>query len=168
MAKITTKVFMKFSQDVYNVGARMLDKTVEQRIQREVIDQQIKPIIASGSSPVKGASRFPAYKDKDSYPGKRKPSRPVNLKLTGDMLSYYRSWTEDKPTSMFIGFQRSVMPELEVTKVIAHNEGTATVPKRKFVPGSQGDEFRPQVMIALRRIYRERMQSLVDKMKKRR
>ena len=83
-------------------------------IGKQVITE-MKDQISKGISPILGQGRFPAYKNPDKYPGKRKPKRPVNLKLSGNFL-YDLTYREVKSkngyaTEIFYGSKESDLKE---------------------------------------------------------
>lgn len=72
-----------------------------------VFEKKIPELISKGISPVKGEGRFKKYSDvyrdaikKGRYPGKRQ--RPVNLKLTGELLNSLK--VETKQNKIIIRF----------------------------------------------------------------
>ena len=57
-----------------------IDRDTAEKVGEDIVDD-MKRLIATGQSPIKGNGRFPAYKDPKKYPGKRKSRSPVNLAL---------------------------------------------------------------------------------------
>lgn len=123
----------------------------------------IKSLISSGISPIAGNGRFPSYKNPKRYPGKRKPSTPVNLYLKGDMLGNLSS----HPVKARFGYSASIGytdPRQQI-KERGHREGANTQPRRPTIPivrlgetfaQSVQDVFRKTILAALGRISRQR------------
>lgn len=136
----------------------------EAKIIGEATVYEMKKMIASGQSPVKGEGRFPAYaaqrKGKGRYPDsvrKQYPSkrrRPVNLFLSGDYLKYLRWWLPPNKGHVGIGFtgntgKKTGIPASIRDKFLTHNEGQdENVPQRKHLPNAQGDQFARSVTSA--------------------
>jgi hypothetical protein len=101
----------------------------------KMLVKEMKTRIAAGTSPITG-KRFPAYKNPPRYPGTRKPKRPVNLYLTGEMLRALTFRIKE------IGEQIVVTIFLKTKKARdkerGHREGAGGQPKRPIIP--QGDE----------------------------
>lgn len=107
----------------------------------------IKDNISRGFSSVRGVGRFVEYSgaknpgNKTGYPfnvQKKFPSkrvRPVNLKLSGDMLSSLVSRVEGGTISI------GIFDKVEAEKAIKHNDGTEKVPQRHFLPTKKGEQF---------------------------
>lgn len=114
------------------VDLKNLKKSHLEEIGKDYI-AEIKARIARGISPLYG-NRFPAYKNPKRYPGKRKPKRPVNLKLTGDFLK-----------SLIVKVTTGSRPILTITfnkpksfdKERGHREGANTQPKRPIIPNNR-------------------------------
>lgn len=143
----------------------LVDDALVSRVQAEVIEQTIKPLIASGTSPVEsyeGSRRFRKYKDTDSYPANRKPKSPVNLFLTGTMLTYYKAYAIGK-NILRMGIP-SYAPEDVKTRAEANNVGTETIAARRFIP-VQGETFKISVMRRLKNIYAEKIARLLSSKK---
>lgn len=120
-----------------------------------LVVSEMKKLIASGRSPVKGFGRFEPYKNPEKYPGDLKPHRPVNLSLTGTMLSYL-SFRKSANNRLEIG----ILPEApQKVKVIArvHNTGERSdIAKRQFIP-EDGEEFVPQIQNMIRDFFKKRV-----------
>jgi hypothetical protein len=91
------------------------------QINRSVVGE-IKKLISAGVSPVRGKGRFVEYKNIEEYPGKLKPNRPVNLKLSGRLLYHYIAKALNAKV-LEIGFPTDTPKEVKVIAQ-AHNEGT--------------------------------------------
>lgn len=103
------------------------EKLKSRRIKKQVgefLIKEVKDFISKGISPVKGYGRFPAYKDPDRYPGGQKSNRPVNLRLSGDMLSALK-FKYLKNSRLSIGWFPGLFGgKKEAKKAQAHNDGT--------------------------------------------
>ncbi len=125
--------------------------------------REVKASISRGFSPVAGVGRFAAYKDPDKYPGDRKPSRPVNLSLTGDMLSYL-NYRRVAGKIQFGIFEDEVSSEL-MARVDTHNRGTHPhVPRRQFIP-LRGQGLIASIQSKVRKMFRERLAEVVARFK---
>lgn len=97
---------------------------------------KMKEEIARGLSPIT-RKKFPRYKDTEKYPGKLKAHAPVNLELSGDMLSDLKTEAViTTGTEIYIllkyATRRSSLKEQ------GHREGANGQPKRPTLP--QGRE----------------------------
>lgn len=105
------------------------DKNLERQIQK-IVDEDIKGAMKAGLSPVRGKGRFVAYKDKESYPGDKKGSRPVNLKLTGELYDAINAKLKNAQE-----IEIGVYGDADLlAKAKGNNEGTKHVPERRFIP----------------------------------
>ena len=110
-----------------------------------MLDEEVKRLILRGISPVAGEKRFIGYKNPEKYPGKRKPKRPVNLKLTGDLLDGITA--EFERGKIVYG----VNDKNQVKKAIGLLDGAnGMAGPRKFIAG-QGDKYKPQILNKLKR-----------------
>lgn len=109
-------------------GAK-LERTLK-RIGEEVV-AEIKRTVAKGISPISG-KRFPAYKNPARYPGDRKPKRPVNLYLTGQMLGALAFRIKNGAIDIYLRGAKANAKEQ------GHRDGANGQPKRPIIP--QGDE----------------------------
>lgn len=176
-----TNVRTKFSSlDFTN----LIDEKTMNRIQQEVIEDLIKTSIEVGNSPVQGYGRFVGYSGESNrktaraagkkpkgaelrklgypfsvqnkFPGKQ--LRPVNLELSGEMLSFYVC----KPgpdKSVLIGIQEEAPDDVKA-RAEGNNGGTKNVPARKFVPGP-GEVYKPDIMTAIRQILADRLVEMI-------
>ena len=126
----------------------------------ETVIRESKAMIAKGQSPVDGYGRFEKYKDPKKYPGKRKPASPVNLKLEGDMLDAYQ-YRRTAKTKLEVG----VRDPKQAKKAHAHNEGTADIPQRRFIPG-EGESFAKPITRKVIDIIDRRMKLLIRQAEK--
>ena len=132
------------------------------RIQQEVIDDTIKPLIASGVSPVDGGvikRRFDKYKDPKSYPAKRKPKTPTNLFLTGVMLSYYKA-KRIGANILRIGIQSDAPEDVKI-RAEANNVGTKDIPARRFIP-LKDETYRISVLRKIKKLYAEQIARILS------
>lgn len=118
-----------------------------------------KEAISKGLSPVQGVGRFVAYKDPESYPGKLKPARPVNLSLTGEMVNSLNFRKEgDK---ILVGIFADEVGDDVMKRVDTHNRGTHPhVPRRQFIP-EKGQSFIVSIQREVQRLYRERISEVI-------
>lgn len=118
----------------------------QKRIGSKLI-REVKSFILKGISPVMGYRRFVAYKNPGRYPAGRKPSRPVNLKLEGDMLNALDFRVRSGSAFEFGWFDRE-----QAIKANNHNTGD-TVPERRLLPTKEGEEFNVSITRKLRDLY---------------
>lgn len=154
---------------VADIRANLVTSELAQQIQTEVIDETIKPLIASGVSPVEGYAsgkrRFDKYKDPKKYPAKKKPKTPTNLFLSGLMLSFY---TAKRITGniLRIGIP-SDAPQAVKDRADGNNVGTKTksgavgIPARRFIP-LKGETYRVSVLRKIKKVYAERIARLLS------
>lgn len=143
-----------------------LRNTVDERfvydVQREAVGE-IKRLIASGVSPVQGfdnKKRFDQYKDKDVYPAKRKPNRPVNLSLTGIMLSWYRA-VKVNGVRISLGIPAAAPQDVK-DRAEGNNVGANGIPARRFVP-LKGETYAISVLRKLKSLYAQRIKTLISR-----
>ena len=143
----------------------LVDDSLVNAVQKEVIDQTIKPLIASGTSPVdsyEGSRRFRKYKDPKSYPAKKKSKTPVNLNLTGVMLSFYKAYAIGK-NILRLGIP-SYAPQDVKDRAEGNNVGTENIPARRFIP-LKGEVFKISVLRRLKDIYAKRIARILSSKK---
>ncbi len=129
-------------------------------IQREIgktVVEEVKDFTSKGISAAEGDGRFrfQKYKDPKKYPGDKKPSRPVNLSLTGQMLDALEHWIT--AGRLFIGYRTKNV------KAEAHNFGTEHMPVRRFLPVQEGSKFNLTIMKKIRDIYIRRIEATIKK-----
>lgn len=116
-----------------------LEKKLKEPITKEDGDEmgelfvsQMRDLISKGISPIRGVGRFPGYKNPVKYPGKRKDARPVNLYLSGQMMSAlgFKTKKTRDGLEVTISYQDS---EAE-TKERGHRDGAKGQPKRPTIP----------------------------------
>lgn len=145
----------------------LVDETFVKQLQDEVIEQTIKPLIASGVSPVEGYEkrRFTKYKDPKKYPAKKKSRSPVSLYLTGVMLSWYKAY-KISGNIVRLGIPSSAPQDVK-DRALGNNLGTVTkegtegVPARRFIP-QEGETYRISVLRRLKKVYAERIARLIS------
>lgn len=154
---------------VRTVGQTITEKLSASRSQIEAykkalgnaVVSDMKDFIARGQSPVSDQGRFVAYKDKDKYPGNKKPSRPVNLFLSGDMLSDLK-YQSKEGTSIEVGIITSSAETF--AKAATHQSGLNGVPQRKFIPDGEGDEFSVKIQRTIKDVQEVFVSDLIKKL----
>lgn len=143
VAKLSREI--RFKTDL----KRILNTNVLREIGETVVNSMLEDI-ASGKSPIDGRGSFPAYKNPKKYPGKQKSPRPVNLELTGQMLSslQYRINQAKIAITILYRTKKSQLKEL------GHREGSNGQPERPTIPAENED---------LNAGIRKKVQSLIDK-----
>lgn len=142
-------VTVKFSDKGLRAKLKQFEKPIDQKTAKSVGENVItamKDEISSGSSPIKGRGQFPAYKNPDKYPGKRKSHTPVNLELTGAMLAALSSSTvaNDSGYAAKISYKTNSARQKEQ----GHREGVNKQPKRPTLPSD-----REQFIDSIKKIY---------------
>ena len=127
-----------------------------------LVVRESKDMISKGISPVRGHGRFERYKNKDNYPGDLKPARPVNLKLTGDMLSGY-SYKRKNKTTMETGMVNGSQKSKEIAGY--HQSGTKNMAQRRMTPGL-GEEFAVTIMRKIRDVFSASLARTIKKANK--
>lgn len=162
------KVSSKFRAQLTQKINKLVTEEFVESIQREVIEGEIKPLIAAGVSPVRsfeGGRRFKGYKHPDRYPGKKKAKRPVSLWLTGQMLSFYKAKKVSGRT-LSMGIDSNAPKEVK-DKAIANNLGTTNsagevaIVARRFVPIA-GETYNISVVRKIKNLYAKRLKDLLS------
>jgi hypothetical protein len=162
------KVSSKFRAVLANKLKGTVDSKFIQDMQTEVVDGEIKRLIAAGVSPVdsyEGGRRFRGYKDPKKYPGKQKAKRPVSLYLSGVMLSFYRA-VKVSGTRITLGIPTNAPEDVKV-RAVANNVGTVSesgkeaIPARRFIP-LKGETFRISVLRKIKNLYARRIKDLLS------
>lgn len=161
--KVTVQISDSMRAQIRSLGFRFMSDSFADKM-GAIIVNEMKRLIASGQSPVKGYGRFAAYKHPEKYPGKKKAHRPVNLSLTGTLLSYlsYR-----KANNLLeVGFLPGKLDgggekkySLNKARLIArvHNTGERPdIPQRKFIP-EEGETFTASINSKIRDAFRKRV-----------
>lgn len=121
---------------------------------------EIKSHILGGISPVRSMRRFQGYKNPRKYPAGKKPSRPVNLELTGKMLEQYTSEIVNQK-SVRLGISQNASGEIK-TYAEANNVGTTYVVARRFVP-LKGESFNVTIMRMIKDLFAKRISQIINK-----
>lgn len=120
-----------------------------------------------GKSPIKGRTRFAKYSDlyknrikRGDYKKYSKRARPVNLHLTGEMLSSLKS--KFRRGTIEIGIFNAAMAK----RAILHqrggkNEDGNYVPQRRFIPSKNGEEFITSIQRLLKNEYVKIIDSII-------
>lgn len=89
---------------------------------------------------------------------------PVNLELTGEMLSYLTS--DNIGNALYVGFPDSAPSNIR-TIADAHNEGPTNdaFPQRRMIPTDSGEEFSISVMRKIVDLYTEKLSNIIYKSK---
>lgn len=143
---------------VKNLVRALSSNQVKAEVAKDLIED-IKKSIAAGISPVFGERRFVGYKDPKKYPADKKPSRPVNMELTGSML---RSLTYrlrgGSPGAFLVGWFGGVDGE----KADNHNNGI-TVPERRLLPDRANERFNASITRSLKNYYAKIISDILKK-----
>lgn len=172
MAKVTFKGKFLNGQAFKNP----IDMNTGQLIGGYII-HETKRMIARGQSPVRDIGRFVAYKaqqikkkaSKDSkprgypydlmdrYPDKK--VRPVNLKLSGDMLNAMEQRFNFSAQEVTVG----IFDQKQALKAETHNRGTQEprVPKRPFLPTDAMIGFAESIQRGIISIVKKRIASII-------
>jgi hypothetical protein len=115
---------------------------------------EMKSLISRGVSPISGGGyggKFPAYKNPDKYPGKRKSKTPVNLKLKGDFLDDL-DYSVVKGKSGYAAEIGYSSPK-EKLKEKGHREGANGQPERPTIPiFNRGEKFARSIQDAFLKV----------------
>lgn len=122
----------------------------------QVVITEMKARIAKGKSPIQTRGDFPAYKNPARYPGRRKPRKPVNLKLSGDFLKNLDVKTSAGKTPTVIIYLKDRLSKL---KERGHRVGANTQPKRPIIP-AQNEKFSRPILTQFNRA----LSRLLDKL----
>ncbi len=155
MSKV--KVSVKF--DMIEALDGLLDaKTVDAL--GSAFHEKVQGMLDQGISPVRGQRRLERYKNPESYPGNKKPKRPVNLSLSGQMRSHMDYKQKDAQTIEY-GFLSGTPNEiLELAGY--HQDGTPNMAARPLVP-TKAEEWAVSIVRTLKEIYSLRLDSIIKK-----
>lgn len=137
---MTTKVKLERLQKIVKAYA---DTASIEHAANEMRKEVIR-LIERGISPVYGERRFIGYKNPKKYPGKIKPARPVDLKLSGDLHSGIGGVVEGGKVRF------GVIDSSQHDKAIGLLDGKKMAGPRKFIAG-KGDKYKPQILKELKR-----------------
>lgn len=157
--RIDTKQIEKLAKDLNTETRRFVDKRTADRM-GAFTRNQIRQLTARGISPITG-SPFPAYKNPERYPGNRKPSTPVNLRLTREFmasLSYQSSNTSQgwSPEISYRGTNNQLKEQ-------GHREGANGQPKRPTIPEG-GETFTDTILDGLGDILERRINLVLQRL----
>jgi len=127
----------------------------------ETLLEEMKNDISKGNSPVRTERRFEPYKNPEKYPAGKKPNRPVNLHLTGEMLQYLKFKPVTGRPAVDVGYLNA--PHDVQVRAIAHNTGTGDMAQRKHIPWESGDELTVRITRRMIDVYKERLARLIQK-----
>jgi hypothetical protein len=122
--RLNIKIKIPNVKDIEAKLRRLHSAEFVHQINADVVENQIKRLIKAGTSPVDGYGRFVQYKDRTTYPNDIKSSTPVNLTLSGQMLSYYKAFVRSVGGSLFIGIVSDAPTEVK-DRARGNNLGTA-------------------------------------------
>ena len=125
----------------------------------EAVVTEAKRMVSEGQSPVRGHGRFERYKNRQKYPGDLKPHRPVNLKLTGEMLAGL-TFRQKSATSIEVGFIKASADRKKVAEF--HTSGTEHMAMRRVIP-QKDEEWAVSIMRRLRDLYGKRLETLIKR-----
>ncbi len=151
---------IKVEFDFYKKTLKAVNSSSTKNALGEVLRKEVLDFIEEGISPIKGRGKFKGYKVdrgggsdnpraypnsvKKKYPRKRK--RPINLELSGKFLKAltYKK-TKEGIKFGFFGMNDDIRDKYET-----HNLGLDKyVPKRKFLPTVDGEEYSLDITKAL-------------------
>ena len=122
-------------------------KDISKLIQKDELDKLAGQILllvlqntAAGIASTSSTQRrYEKYKDKTKYPAKLKPSRPVNLRLTGKMLDSLEAnvSTDKDGAHIYLNFKDAD----QAAKYTTHHNGLRGVPQRQILPYKRGEKF---------------------------
>jgi hypothetical protein len=168
--KVKTKISLPVLQDIKELNSsRNLDKV------GNLVVNEMKDSISRGLSPVRGEGRFEAYSGQKIERGGRskgypfnvqkkfpnKKVRPVNLFLSGDMLEALTH--KKKSDSILVG----IFKPSEAEKAQGHQLGDPKkgLPRRRFIPAANGEEFTVSITRSIRQLYSELLDGILKKRK---
>lgn len=121
------------------------------------IDKKVKKAISGGRSPVKGFGRYKNYAiDRDDavgdYPRGLKNRKPINLKLSGDLLDAIGYTVKRSVGGISYGLKSSSEKLKTIFRV--HNEGLRKdIPQRKILPTDGEESFTVDITKKIKDIY---------------
>ena len=142
--KISPVKIKKLRKKLENI-AFPANKATAARAGRATV-REMKRLIKTGQSPIKGKGSFPAYKNPDKYPGRKKKHSPVNLKLK-------KGW------AFLVGYLDSVLAQ---KKERGHASGQNKQPKRPTIPSGR-QLFHKKISEAYLAVLRKRISKLIKK-----
>jgi len=147
-AKINLKPLQDKIKDLNKSVALKANQTIKEEFKKKFLN-----LISKGISPIEGNGRFPAYKDKKKYPGKKKQPRPVNLKLSGRFLREFNVYIKSLNILQY-GFFSQDGSQYGKDLESGHREGQNNQEKRPIIP--QGSEkLAKSLELLILKIYRQ-------------
>lgn len=143
-AKINLKPLQDKIKDLNKSVTLKANQAIKEEFKKKFLN-----LISKGISPIEGNGRFPAYKDKKKYPGKKKPPRPVNLKLSGKFLRGFKVVLKSINIIEY-GFFSKYGDDLES----GHREGQNKQAKRPTIPKSN-EKLAKSLELLILKIYRQ-------------
>lgn len=170
MSSFSVQIKFDSPKAILKLRRNFVDDALVAQVQKEVVDAEIKRAMLRGVSPVRGFGRFGEYLNPDRYPGKgkkrKKPRRPVNLFLTGEMQSWLQA-VKKSGTQITVGIAK-VAPKFVKIKAQANNLGTVTkdgtgaVPRRRFIP-QKGEQWNVTIIRKIKNLFAKRVQAVLNK-----
>lgn len=151
--KVTVK-----ADGLASIVKQLQSPAVNRKVGELVVDE-MRDSLKSGLSPVRGIRRFTPYKDREKYPADRKPARPVNLYLSGEMLAALEPFI--RGSRLYVGVRDSE----QAVKAKAHQEGTANMAARRFMPTADGEEFTVTITRKIRDLYAKILSDIIKRAK---
>lgn len=146
MAKVNipSGVTKKIRKDIKARATKALKSPKFEDVMRKAV---VDDHILKGKSPVRGKGRFPKYSDSYKKQIRRnlkafgKKVRPVNLKLSGQMLSTF--FVKVTGLKMNIGFTDELAEY--------HNTGNDKLPRRAILPTKSNEVFNNNIRKSIRK-----------------
>lgn len=141
-----------------------IDSKTAKKLGNNVV-KEMKSLISKGISPVKSSrfkARFPGYKNPRRYPGDRKQKRPVNLRLTGQMLKALDSKVkkDGRNYTSVIGY----FDDEAAQKELGHRKGTNKQLKRPTIPlGSAQENWAARINKIILQTYNDAIKKITGK-----
>jgi len=145
-----------------------LKQPIDSKTAKEIgkmLISEIRAMTEKGISPVRdggvgGSARFTKYKNPKKYPGDKKRQRPVNLRLTGDMMKSLKYDIVQNPktgndTDIYYSGNNYL-------KERGHREGVHGQPKRVTIP-KENEQFAVRILRQIKKIYGNRVKLLLKK-----
>lgn len=154
---MSVKVTVK-ADGLERIARELQSPAVNRRVGELVVDE-MRDGLSKGLSPVRGVRRFAPYKDREKYPADRKPARPVNLYLSGEMLAALEPFI--RGSRLYVGIRDTE----QAVKAKAHQEGTKNMVARRFMPTADGEEFNVTITRKIRNLYAEILSAIIKRAK---
>lgn len=165
----SVKIKLDTAKAVLKLRTQFVNEKLISDVQKLVVEDEIKRQMRRGVSPVRGFGRYGEYLNPTEYPGKGKqrlkPSRPVNLFLTGEMQSWLMAFKK-QGNAIFVGIKKSA-PKFVKIKAEANNLGTTrngvgAVPRRRFIP-QIGEQWNVTIIRKIKDLFAKRTKELLNK-----